>query len=800
MPNHKSGTLKQKNKPFKGGNKNKHDNKVLGITSNKKIQKIDKPLAKMKKIERINRIKQIRMVKEKNLEKGPEINSDNMLHDAFAEIVEKSPGAPKVILLAAFNQSADTTLIKESLLQLITSGNEDMEVINGKTSTKENNVAHEFQHIRLATNPKISSELRNENYIVVNCPRNPDTFLDYCKVADIVVMCLSCKDADQSNILLDPFQNAKAFDELGYQMLKYMRYQGQPSIVGVLQDLDSIQPNKQASIKKIFHRFFESEIGDEKFVTLSNNDPRTYFNLLRTLQELHVKELEWREIRSYFLAEKLQVNQQTGTLEIEGFIKGNFYNPNQLVHVTGFGDYAVSKLEIIHNPFIPNHKKEKMAETLKSLGVETSGEVLMSFMSDESRESMDMFPAQGTQGLKNVVEKIENNIEETKENTIQAFKEEEKNDGQIEAEGKIWDEGEEDAQIHDDQSDVSFNELNNTNNMIGLEEEKKRMRELVKRDDDEKEFEDEVDYPTNVMCQDRFRKYKGLKRFRTGDWNAYNDIPQCYENILIFSDFNKSRKVAFEKAQNDSVAFKGFYVKLYLENFPVNDLVNVDPTKPIIVSSLLKYERNVSVLNMKVRRLFESSEIVKSKEKMEIHLGFRIMNTEPIFSKIFAGCNKTKYDKRTFRDQVYLASIYGEVTFPPANALFFRTLESGERELCASGELLKPDPMRIILKRIILCGYPLKINKKKAVVRMMFFNSIDVKYFSPIELYTKNGLRGHIQESLGTHGYMKCIFNSRIKANDTVCLYLYKRVFPKWPFGPSQSTVENSGILSLQNH
>jgi hypothetical protein len=148
-------------------------------------------------------------------------------------------------------------------------------------------------------------------------------------------MCLSCKDADQSNILLDPFQNAKAFDELGYQMLKYMRYQGQPSIVGVLQDLESIQPNKQASIKKIFHRFFESEIGDEKFVTLSNNDPRTYFNLLRTLQELHVKELDWREIRSYFLAEKLQVNQQTGTLEIEGFIKGNFYNPNQLVHVTG---------------------------------------------------------------------------------------------------------------------------------------------------------------------------------------------------------------------------------------------------------------------------------------------------------------------------------------------------------------------------------------------------------------------------------------------------------------------------------
>lgn len=157
----------------------------------------------------------------------------------------------------------------------------------------------------------------------------------------------------------------------------------------------------------------------------------------------------------------------------------------------------------------------------------------------------------------------------------------------------------------------------------------------------------------------------------------------------------------------------------------------------------MKYERNVTVLNMKVRRLFESSEVVKSKEKMEIHVGFRIMNSQPIFSKIFSGCNKTKFEKRTFRDNVYLASIYGEVTFPPANALIFRTLETGDRELVAAGELLKPDPMRIILKRIILCGYPLKINKKKAVVRMMFFNSNDVKYFSPIELITKNGLRVH---------------------------------------------------------
>jgi hypothetical protein len=57
-----------------------------------------------------------------------------------------------------------------------------------------------------------------------------------------------------------------------------------------------------------------------------------------------------------------------------------------------------------------------------------------------------------------------------------------------------------------------------------------------------------------------------------------------------------------------------------------------------------------------------------------------------------------------------LASIYGEVTFPPANALFFKTHENGAKELVASGELMRPDPLRVILKRIILCGYPFKVD------------------------------------------------------------------------------------------
>jgi len=148
-----------------------------------------------------------------------------------------------------------------------------------------------------------------------------------------------------------------------------------------------------------------------------------------------------------------------------------------------------------------------------------------------------------------------------------------------------------------------------------------------------------------------------------------------------------------------------------------------------------------------------------------MHCGFRVFTVKPIFSaEPSAGQgDKLKYMRFLRSDCAAIASCYMPIVFSPCKILMFTTSGDNDISLLATGHALSPNPLIVILKRIILTGYPLKVHKKKAVIRYMFFNPKDVKYFKPVELYTKFGMRGHIKDSLGTHGLMKCQFNDFIK-------------------------------------
>ena len=120
--------------------------------------------------------------------------------------------------------------------------------------------------------------------------------------------------------------------------------------------------------------------------------------------------------------------------------------------------------------------------------------------------------------------------------------------------------------------------------------------------------------------------------------------------------------------------------------------------------------------------------------------------TKPILSTDEPGASKFKMERFLHPSQNAVATVFAPISYAPLPLLAFSKDElTGRFRLAAAGALKSCNPDRVVLKRIVLSGYPVKVTKKKAVVRWMFHNPDDVRWFRPVELWTKHGLRGRIK-------------------------------------------------------
>lgn len=248
------------------------------------------------------------------------------------------------------------------------------------------------------------------------------------------------------------------------------------------------------------------------------------------------------------------------------------------------------------------------------------------------------------------------------------------------------------------------------------------------------------------------------------------------------------------------------------------------------------------------------SNILACKDEVVIQMGIRTpMICNPIYSESNLNCDKHKMSRYLIANSFTTATVFAPVTYLPCPVLVYaRRPKTGpgslmndvtvteatcispvvdhdknvcmstqtELVLIATGVLDAVDPDRIILKKVcstlrrcvsfhifiacsyvthILCiqavltGVPIRVKKRFGVVKYMFNEPQDVKYYQPAELVTKHGLRGHIREPVGTHGLFKAIFSAPVTQNDTVMLVLYKRVFPKLRSGEDIHNTANDG-------
>jgi len=309
------------------------------------------------------------------------------------------------------------------------------------------------------------------------------------------------------------------------------------------------------------------------------------------------------------------------------------------------------------------------------------------------------------------------------------------------------------------------------------------------------DFPDEVDTPFKD-ARKRFIKYRGIKSLRNCDWDPYENLPAEYSKIWRFQNLQAEVKQQKDIVLAEGLPIHGTFITLVLSVDNDHTFTELDQSRPIILSTLFPHECKISTMHFKLSRTLENKEIVPSKSTMEFNCGFRRIIVRPSFSMELTNtgkADKLKYMKFLRGDMSVIATAYMPFVYQPCKMICFTKREGQpvNMDVVATGIALQPDPLKILLKRVILTGYPLRCHKKKATIRYMFFDPKDIKYFRPVELYTKNGLRvslffllivlqGHIKDSLGTHGLMKCHFNDHIKQHDIVCMPLYKRIYPQW--------------------
>lgn len=85
---------------------------------------------------------------------------------------------------------------------------------------------------------------------------------------------------------------------------------------------------------------------------------------------------------------------------------------------------------------------------------------------------------------------------------------------------------------------------------------------------------------------------------------------------------------------------------------------------------------------------------------------------------------------------------------------------------------------RLLVQEEKVAGNPYKINKRYCVVRNIFTNKDDVKYFQNYELRAPRNNTGIIKDAVGTHGLFKAYFDKPVRHGEKIYLLMYRRAFP----------------------
>eukprot|EP01129_Flabellula_baltica_P006023 TRINITY_DN221_c0_g1_i1.p1 TRINITY_DN221_c0_g1~~TRINITY_DN221_c0_g1_i1.p1 ORF type:complete len:744 (+),score=202.91 TRINITY_DN221_c0_g1_i1:52-2283(+) len=583
--------------------------------------------------------------------------------------------------------------------------------------------------------------------------------MDIVKVADVLLFVVDVEEG---------------IDSTGELLMSYIRAQGIPTVMFIMQGLGNIPAKKQRAAQNYVTKECQDLVNDGEVKVLPLEKESDGLQVLRFVSQIKLKDLNWRSSRPYMLVDEVDFqqydNSSFGTLKLTGYLRGNKLDPNNLVVIPDYGEFQLESV-VLHTKTSDHQMGEDIVfnpdpskiQTLARENIPDFDEMDQTWPTPEELAASEtktevMVPAGFSEYQAAWIPEDEYTGSESTIDSSDDF------DPDFDVEDMDLREY---LQSLKDQKAQMEMEMSSEEELTDEQIRQKRIEE----EQDDMEFPDEIEYDWSIPARVRFQKFRGLKSFRTTPWDPKENLPFDYAKIYQFENPQRTKKYVYKKHKGVEENNK---ISLYLKDVPFDMLANHPQNHPLIVSGLLRHENKMSVMNVLIRRHNDYEDPVKSKDEMVIHCGFRRFKANPIFSDHNITCDKFKY-RRFLHNGVYVASFYAPITFPPSPVIAIR-----ENKLLGTGSVLSIDPDRIILKKVVLTGDAIKFNKNRVVVKDMFSNPEDIDWFKPVEIWTKYGRTGNIRESVGTHGHMKCVFDGQLLSQDVICMSLYKRVFPKW--------------------
>ncbi|MCH84347.1 pre-rRNA-processing TSR1-like protein, partial [Trifolium medium] len=183
--------------------------------------------------------------------------------------------------------------------------------------------------------------------------------MEMAKVADLLVFVASTRSLCEETLCEET--DSYFIDSFGNQCLSVFRSLGLPSTAVFVRDLPT-ELKQRNELKKICTSSLASEFPEDcKFYPADTEDDLHKF--LSLFKEQRLKTPHWRTQRSYLVANKVDAvydgNSDICTLVLSGYLRVRNLSVNQLVHVSGAGDFQLCKIEVLKDPFPLNSKKNQ---------------------------------------------------------------------------------------------------------------------------------------------------------------------------------------------------------------------------------------------------------------------------------------------------------------------------------------------------------------------------------------------------------------------------------------------------------